>query len=170
MRLANCANAVLLVLTGVWGFFAALDSPSADTFSSVMLSLYVCGFGALLARYVFWSSEALRRDHGYMYSFAGRAAFLLLSANLAWTIEPLGFAVAILTNANAVFSGYVLWRHPAFLEGQESRTAIGSVDSSAAGPGASSSGFQYAADPASNAARAQAGFARHSPDQYDQYD
>ena len=153
MRLASRVNAALLVLTGVIGLFGALTTPALDSFSSALLSVYVGGFGALLLRYEFASTEGFRREHGWMYMFAGRAAFLLLSANLCWTCGWLGFPTALLTNANALFSAYVLWHHPAFVEGQVSRTAIGSVSGADDDDGGRPSGFTYAADPASEAAR-----------------
>ncbi len=157
MRLANRVNACLLVVTGVLGLFSAFGGSALTMVSSIMLSIYVAGFGALLAKYEFASNEALRQDHGYMYTYAGRAAFLLLSGNLAWTCAPLGFPTAVLTNANAIFSAYVMWAHPAFVEGQVSRTSIGSVDGDDAGAAAGgSAGFAFAADPASDAARQQA--------------
>ena len=53
-----------------------------------------------------------------------RFAFLLLAANLAWTCPPLGLPVAVATNANALFCGVVLFRHPAFTSGRYGRTEI----------------------------------------------
>jgi hypothetical protein len=98
-----------------------------------------------------------------MFTYARRAAFLLLAANIAWTCAPLGWIAALLTNANAVLSAYVIRAHPSFASGQASATAIGGLDGeagdalvwadSAATAGASSLGRSSFFDPASDAAR-----------------
>lgn len=124
MSWANRGDGVLLVLTGVSGLLYALTHPKTDMFSSALLSIYVGGFGALLLRYEFGNPDSMRRDCGFMYTYLGRAAFLLLIANLSWTCAPFGLFAAVLTNANAILSAYVMWKHPAFVEGQVSWTAI----------------------------------------------
>ena len=156
LSLANKANGALLALTGVLGFFGAIMHPSLGVFSSLLLSVYVGGTGALLLRYEFAPAGTdLLRDFGFMYTYVGRAAFLLLSANLAWTCAPLGVAAAILTNANALVSAYVMWQHPSFTSGVASATAIGGFENEASSDlvygGSSSTSF----DPASDAARAR---------------
>lgn len=102
MSWANRGNAVLLVLTGLFGIFGAFSHPGADMFSSLLLSLYVGFFGGLLLRYETAAGIELRQDYGFMYTYVGRAAFLLLVANLAWTCRPFGLVAAIITNANAL--------------------------------------------------------------------
>jgi hypothetical protein len=128
MSWANRGNGALLLLTGVLGVFGALSHAAADTFSSLLLSIYVGGFGALLLMYELSAGAELRRDYGFMYTYLGRAAFLLLCGNLAWTCDPLGMVAAISTNANAVLSAYVMWAHPSFVGGVASATAIGGFD------------------------------------------
>ena len=148
MSLANRASGGLMVLTGILAFVNAL--PAA--FSSLLLSVYVGGFGALLLLYEFTASTELKQDFGFMYTYAGRAAFLLLVANLSWTCSPIGFYCAVLTNANAAVQAYIIFAHPSFVEGQASRFAIGGDDAAM---------MSYSADtfdPASNAARARGSF------------
>lgn len=130
MRWANRGNAALLIVTGVLGIFGAISGGAGDVLSSALLSLYVGGFGALLLRYEFDVGMELRRDYGFMYTFLGRAAYLLLVANLAWTCEPLGLPTAILTNANAAFSGYLMFVHPSFTSGAVSATTMDGGDGS----------------------------------------
>lgn len=157
MAMANKANGALLVLTGVLGVFSELTHPSLDFFSSMLLSVYVGGFGALLLRYEFSAGVDLRRDYGFMYTYLGRAAFLLLVANLAWTCSPIGWLAALLTNLNGLISAYIMYAHPSFVSGQASATAVGGFDGDQGSEliytgGSSSSSF----DPASDAARTRA--------------
>ena len=128
MAWGNRANAALLALTGAMGVFSMFSQPSSDLLSSALLSLYVVGSGALLLRYEMAVGVELRRDYGFMYTYAGRAAFLLLAGNLAWTCKPLGLPTAVITNANALFSAYVMWQHPSFVAGHASAVAIGGFD------------------------------------------
>ena len=160
---ANKANAVLLCGTGAIGFFSALMHPTVDLFSSVLVAIYVGVLGAMLLRYEFSAGTELLRDFGFMYTYAGRCGFLLLVANLAWTCAPLGFFAAVLTNANALLSAFIMWRHPSFVSGHASATAIGGIgggDGSelmmegTAGMHRASSASSF--DPASDAARARA--------------
>ena len=130
MGWANRANGALLLATGVLGLFGAFSHPAADMFSSALLSLYVGGFGALLLRYELAAGAELRQDYGFMYTNLGRAAFLFLIGNLAWTCDPLGLPAALLTNGNAILSAYVMWAHPSFQQGHASATAIGGFDDS----------------------------------------
>ena len=97
MSWANRANGVLMVLTGLFAFLGAFSG----SFSSALLAMYVGGFGVLLLLYEFRSSAEMQRDFGFMYAYVGRAAFLLLIANLSWTCAPLGIYSALITNANA---------------------------------------------------------------------
>ena len=116
--------------------------------------MYVGGLGALLLRYEFSAGAELRQDFGFMYTYLGRAAFLLLVGNLAWTCAPLGAFAAIATNANALLSAYVMYAHPSFTSGHANALAIGGLDGEAGSElisGAPSSSF----DPASVAARAR---------------
>lgn len=154
MSWANRANGALLVLAGVLGFFGAFSSLATDMLSSALLSMYVGGFGALLLRYEIGAPGELRAQYGFMSTHLGRAAFLLLIGNLAWTCDPLGWPVAALTNGNALFSAYIMWAHPAFVEGSASPTALGGFDDAAAGVVHTGTGSVFMADPAVQARRA----------------
>uniref|UniRef100_A0A7S2DL87 Uncharacterized protein n=1 Tax=Haptolina brevifila TaxID=156173 RepID=A0A7S2DL87_9EUKA len=156
MSWGNRANGVLLVVTGVLGLIGAIT----HDFASALLSIYVGGFGSLLLWYEFGPVDTLRHDCGFMHTYLGRAAFLLLSANLSWTCVHLGLVTAVVTNANAIFSAYVMWVHPAFTEGQVSWTAIhGNVHDQSTEVFVSDS----ALDPASVSARSSARAAVANP-------
>jgi len=130
MSMANKANGAVLALTGLLGFFGAFSTIAGDMLSSALLSIYVGGFGGLLLFYeIGGSGMELRRDFGFMYTYLGRTAFLLLIGNLAWPCDPLGFVAALLTNANALFAAYVMVAHPTFTQGHASWVAIGGTDS-----------------------------------------
>ena len=158
MSWGNRANGALLAVTGALGLFQALTHPGISFFASVLIALYVGGLGALLLRYEFAAGAELRRDVGFMYTYLGRAAFLLLVANLAWTCAPLGWLAALVTNANALLSAYIMYAHPTFTSGQASAVAIGGMEGEGGTeliePGSrSSSAGSF--DPASDAARAR---------------
>jgi len=119
-RFVNTANAILLVVAGGFGFWGAALHPAAhDAIASVMLSVYTIGFGALLLRFELrLGSDRLQRDFGFLYTFGGRCAVLLLTGNLVWTCDPLGLPTAIATNVNAGLNAYLLISHPSFTSGQ----------------------------------------------------
>ena len=157
MSLANKANGALLVVTGLVGLFTALTNAKLLMFENALLSVYVGGFGALLLYYEFSAGTDLRQNYGFMYTYLGRAAFLLLVANLSWTCAPLGLLCAVATNANGIASAYVMYAHPSFISGAANPTAIGGFDGEAGdnlvyAGSCSSSSF----DPASDAARSRA--------------
>ena len=142
-RFLTAASAALLLLTGVLGILSAFHDMKT-ALSSVLLSIYSCGFGTLLLRHYLASGareDALRARYGFMYTHAGRTAFLLLSANLTWSLEPFGWVVAVFVNASAVLLGYILYAHPALAPDS-------STDGHTLG--------DFDADPATLAARAQA--------------
>ena len=156
----NKGNGALLAVTGALGLFYPLTHPGIDTFSSLLVAVYVGGFGALMLKYEFAPGADMIGDFGFMYTYLGRAAFLLLAANLSWTCDPLGWLCALATNANALLSAYVMWAHPTFTSGQASATAIGGFEGEAGGEmlytGTSSSFDPGSFDPASVAARDRA--------------
>mmetsp|Transcript_18861 Transcript_18861/g.38408 ORF Transcript_18861/g.38408 Transcript_18861/m.38408 type:complete len:216 (+) Transcript_18861:23-670(+) len=127
----NKACGAALVLTGGWGVFDAVrtfDWP--EVLGSVLLGIYVAGFGAMLLRYELAAARnaAFKRDYGFLFSHAGRSGFVLLCANLAWTCAPpFGFYTALLTNGNAVLNLYLLMCHPDYTTGRLSRLAIDGV-------------------------------------------
>ena len=154
MSWGNRANGALVLLTGVLGIFGGLARAS---FSSALLSVYVGGFGALLLWYELSGKPETQRDFGFMFTHLGRTAFLFLIANLSWPCEPIGFWSAVLTNANALFSAYVMVAHPAYVEGRVSRLDVGGA---AVDVGGAAQGFTYDAshfDPASAARRSSDG-------------
>lgn len=162
MSWGNRANGALLVATGLIGLITTIMHPGLDFLGSLLVAVYVSGLGGLLLRYDLATAGDLRRDFGFMYTYLGRAAFLLLAANLAWTCAPFGWIAALVTNANALLSAYIMYAHPSFTSGQASAVAIGGVDGEAGdelfvGRSSSADSFDRSGfDPASEAARARA--------------
>ena len=125
MRLANLATGALLVLTGVLGLLSALTHVSLTVLTSALLSFYVGGTGAMLLLHELrWEPDLLRSQVGFMHTYGGRTAFLFLVANLGWTCDPLGCIASVVTNANALFHGYVILVHPAFASGKVQRLEL----------------------------------------------
>ena len=154
-RYLNFACAALLLATGGLGLLSAFESVSSLP-PTVLLSFYSGGFSALLLRYETASgalAEHLRERYGFMYTYAGRAGFLLLCANLTWTLDPpIGWIAATIVNASAILVGYIVYAHPDFTSGRYLRMAI--VDATGTGD----INFRLDADPAALAVRAQAGY------------
>ena len=154
-RYLNFACAALLVATGTLGALAAFDFSQgvASVLPTLLLSLYSGGFGALLLRYELASgalADQLRERYGFMYTYAGRAGFLLLCANLTWTLPPIGWIAAIVVNTSAILVGYIVYAHPDFTSGHYDRMAIIGASGEQAASG-------FSADPATLASRAQRG-------------
>ena len=83
------------------------------------------GTGAILLLHELrWEPELLRSQIGFMNTYGGRAAFLFLIANLGWTCDPIGLLTSVLTNANALFHGYILFTHPTFVSGRVQRLEV----------------------------------------------
>ena len=175
MAWANKGNGALLLVTSILGLIHTLTHPGLSVLGNFLISVYVGGGGALLLLYEFTPGAELRHNFGFMYTYLGRAAFLLLVANLAWTCAPLGLLTALVTNANALLSAYIIWQHPTFVSGQASAVAIGGFDGddgegmiqsdSALGGGRRNSfgpGSSSSFDPASDAARARMAGSRPS--------
>ena len=152
MRLLNLGAGVLLVACGVLGLLSAFNRV-LTVLSSVLLSVYATGFGGLLLWYELApaaASEVLQERFGFMYTYPGRGVFLFLSANLTWTLAPLGWITALLVNADACLHLYVVFAHRDFTSGAASRAAI-------IPPSWDQSGSKVSTDHASTAAHAQAG-------------
>ena len=128
MRLANIGNGLLMIFIAVLGLIAAgtgnVSGPSG-WLQTILLSLYAGAFSLQLLRYELRPSEKLKQEYGFLYTYAGRFAYLLLLGNLAWPIPPAGWAAALATNLNAFFNGYLLVLHPEFTGGRRSRISIG---------------------------------------------
>jgi hypothetical protein len=127
-RWVNALNAVFLIVAGGLGFWGDVMRPLDGAFESALLSIYTTGFGVMLLRYELrLGRESLQRDYGIMFTFGGRCAFLLLTANLCWTCGDLGLPAAIATNINAALNVYLLISHPAFTSGEMSWMTIGDL-------------------------------------------
>ena len=126
MRAANILNAVLMLLVAPTALAHGLANILAhDRLAALLLSLYVAAFGTLLlALELGLHKQKLKHDLGFLHSYAGRCAFLLLVANLMWGCPPYGYFAAIRTNANALRSAYALRSHPAYASGRRGRLNI----------------------------------------------
>lgn len=66
----------------------------------------------------------LRRNFGFMFSFVGRALFIIFCATMTFAMNNwLGYVVGSLTFLNGFFNGYVICVHPSFKTGALSAAA-----------------------------------------------
>ena len=117
VRLANMANAVLLVFAGVMSF---LDITKLLTLSIsfYFLAAYLICFGTLLCCFecrIGYFENRTRDAFGFLYSYAGRTVFLLFLSSFCFGLissqETIGLAVGIVTAVNALFNCVIMLRH-----------------------------------------------------------
>lgn len=117
LRLTNMANAVLLVFAGVWSFLDITNILSLSI-SFYFLAAYLICFGTLLCCFecrIGYFENRVRDSFGFLYSYAGRAVFLLFLSTFCFGLiskqESLGIAVGVITAINALFNFVVIYRH-----------------------------------------------------------
>ena len=108
-----------MIALGIACFFIGTVQVS---FKTVTVSAYVVFFGLLLAC-LECNMSALaprfQRNFGFMYSFAGRSAFIIFSGTMVFAMnQVLAWIVGSLTILNGLFNGYIICVHPAFQTGE----------------------------------------------------
>jgi hypothetical protein len=81
-----------------------------------VLFFFECRFGFLDKRF--------RENFGFLYSFWGRATFLVFMASLACALgSVLGYVAGACMFLNAIFNAYAIWLHPELGHGGENHTS-----------------------------------------------
>lgn len=115
MRLVNVLNGLGIVASTVLQLLGGLISID---FQTILLSAYAGIFGMLLmcAEMHFSAMDKwIRTRFGFMFSFVGRALFILFSASIMFaTATWVGYLVGGLTLCNAIFNCWVIYMHPGF--------------------------------------------------------
>jgi len=107
LRARRWGNVVNGVLLGVTGPVALAISTFGMKLSNVVLSLYVTGFGGLLASLELGLAPVapwVAKNLSYLTTGNGRTALLVFAGNLVWAFGRTGLVPALLTCANAVFN------------------------------------------------------------------
>lgn len=81
------------------------------TFFGLMMTCLECNVGNL--------APMIKRNFGFLFSFVGRAIFILFCATLCYAFNNwLGWIVGSVTAVNALFNAYVICVHPSFRSGE----------------------------------------------------
>lgn len=126
MRLFNLLNGVLLVIFAIVSFLLPSGS-LLPSFSSITIAGYVVFLGLLMCTVELNLAAVqgrVRRNFGFLFSFAGRAAFVLFAGSMALAMAfttagssgatVLMVAVGTATMANAAFNALVIFFNPDF--------------------------------------------------------
>lgn len=119
LRMANMLNGLCMMLTGILvllvGFvnisFTNITVSSYVVFFGMMMMCLECNLGNLAPKF--------RRNFGFMFSFIGRAIFIVFSATMLFAMDYwIAFIVGGVTMLNGLFNGYLICVHPAFKTGE----------------------------------------------------
>eukprot|EP00924_Labyrinthula_sp_SR-Ha-C_P015165 maker-scaffold_9-snap-gene-10.8-mRNA-1 protein AED:0.00 eAED:0.00 QI:112/1/1/1/1/1/3/691/224 len=116
LRGTNFINAILVIFAGI---YTALDIGSLLTlnFSFIAISCYIVFFGCLLCCFECRLSrveDSVREYFGFMYSYVGRAIFLLFIAFFCFGLKErnsVGIIIGIVTLLNAMLNFFVMYYH-----------------------------------------------------------
>lgn len=115
LRMFNICNGLLLFIVYPFTF---LSSAATFDITSTFFAAYCVMFALLLICFecnIATFQTKLRRNFGFLFSFAGRTAFLLFTATISMASgSMMGWLLGVLTVFNAVFNAAVLGTHPAF--------------------------------------------------------
>jgi hypothetical protein len=122
VRMSNMVNAVLLVFAGVWSLLDVTNL-LALSISFYFLAAYLVCFGTLLCCFecrLGYFEARVRDSFGFLYTYAGRCAFLLFMSTFCFGLisknETLGIVVGIFTALNALFNMVIIFRHGKLFE------------------------------------------------------
>ncbi|GMI07760.1 hypothetical protein TrLO_g11547 [Triparma laevis f. longispina] len=134
MRLYNMGISIFMV-------FAAFTSLLTDDFARAVLAVYVMCFATLLCcfeTHLKAVSMSIAQNCGFMYNAKGRVFFMVFVSLLCFSQGLLGKIAGCLMLANALFSFYIMFKHPEY-EDMQKKYGTESADTIAA-----RSGMNYA--------------------------
>lgn len=126
LRVINLANAVFLAVAS---FYAYKDL--ANTVTRFFLATYIGVFALLLCLFetrVPWTENIIRRNFGFMFTYTGRAVFLIFLGAISFGMidssngagSTVGFNVVvgagIATLLNSILNCFIICSHPGFQE------------------------------------------------------
>ncbi|GMI01725.1 hypothetical protein TrST_g10396 [Triparma strigata] len=110
MRLYNMGISVFMA-------FAAFTSLLTDDFARAVLAVYVMCFATLLCcfeTHLKAVSMSISQNCGFMYNAKGRVFFMVFVSLLCFSQGLLGKIAGCFMFANAMFSFYIMFKHPEF--------------------------------------------------------
>lgn len=118
IRLTNLLNAVLIVFVGIWSTFN-LGNIAFGEFTFISISAYLTFFGCLLCCFelrIGFIEENVRKYFGFMFTFIGRAVFLIFLGMFCIGLYGansgvVGIVVGVFTFLNALLNCFVMYRH-----------------------------------------------------------
>jgi hypothetical protein len=141
MRMFNCCNGCCLVIAAVIAFLVPGGSSGSilPSFDSITLSAYTVLLGLLMMCAecnMAMLQRKLRSNFGFLFTYAGRAAFIFFTATVAVALGGktnfLMWSVGGATGLNAIFNLIVICKHPSFVSGEVDRYADPSASASTA--------------------------------------
>jgi len=121
LRCANICNGACMIVLYPLGFLTQMISFNL-TFG--FFAVYCCGFALLLICFecnIGPMQVRLRKNFGFMFTFAGRTIFLLFIASICFASSSSdwiwGNVLGVITVANALFNCAILATHPTFKKG-----------------------------------------------------
>lgn len=126
LRVFNLVNALLL---GVACYFAFTMVSVSHSVTQTFLAVYIGVFALLLCAFelrVKWTEPRIRRSFGFMFTYTGRAVFLIFLGAIAFGMLDSQYSqeegykwclgVGVATIANAIFNCFIICSHPQFQE------------------------------------------------------
>lgn len=117
VRFFNFINAIVLFIAGLLSLINVTNILTLSL-SFYFMSFYVMIFGLLLCCFEMrfsWSEKRVRESFGFLYTYIGRALFLLFIASFCFGLmssnQSIGLPVGIVTAINALFNLIVMYRH-----------------------------------------------------------
>lgn len=121
LRCANICNGIFLCTLYPLGFMMQMIS---FDWTFLFFAAYCCGFALLLICFecnIGPMQVRLRKNFGFMFTFAGRSLFLLFVASICFASGSQnwmwGNVLGVITMANALFNCVILATHPTFKRG-----------------------------------------------------
>jgi len=107
LRVLNLVNGLLLILADVLLFIVAAANV---TFTSIVLSVFLVFFGLMLTCLecnIGNLAPRFRRNFGFLFSFVGRASFIIFCASLLFALGIwFGYLIGAVTGGEAAARGW----------------------------------------------------------------
>lgn len=120
LRILRVVNIIDGILIGLAGFMAIFNLVTFQPLLTI-LGIYTMVFGLMLLCFECRFSsveEKIRGNFGFLFSFNGRAAFIMFIGFICFSLDKLGVVVGILTEINGLFNWIVIKLHPDFRSGK----------------------------------------------------
>ena len=120
-KLARWMRIINILLSIFMGLAAVLTLLTLSSFQGIFMAVYLLFFSTMLFLFELrlrMFESAIRDNFGFLYSFWGRAFFLVFMGTLCCALDViLGYIAGAAMFCNTLFNGYVIYTHPNFAKG-----------------------------------------------------